>query len=171
MKLFLDVDGVINLDGTDSWDDVRYERSGLGYIMGISDKMITELLEVVEANGIELIWATTWVIDGHCETHLTHLYNIPTGLRMIDWYADDVPGHDSWSGCGKLNGVAAIAEDDEPIIWIDDCLGPSDYAWGEARRGSSLLIRTDPRDGITADDILEIEAFAKEHSDAQAQSV
>jgi hypothetical protein len=168
MKLFLDVDGVLNPDlcpdnnDLNSWGDWRHKRIGLGYNMLVSDLMLQSFKDTCRKFDIEIVWATTWVIRDYVNLFLEYVYFFPADQRKIEWEPYGFKGFEVVRGCGKLPGVQFDDDDpNEPIIWIDDCLGPEDYEWAESRPGRSLLIKTDPRYGISPEDIQAIYNFAR----------
>lgn len=171
LKLYLDVDGVINPTTASAriWDDfvkVPTDAFGFDLEMNVSAKMISSLLELCREFDIEIVWATTWIINNRCETNLVPIYGLPGGLRQIDYEASTEYGerysYGNPAGCGKLPGVMFDAGENDPIIWLDDCLYGEDYAWAEERTGPTLLIRTPSDIGLTPKDIVEMREFARD---------
>lgn len=164
MKLYLDVDGVINFNTDEEWKDVRWERAGNGFNMSVSNKQMTRLIQLCAINNIEIVWATSWIVHDWCETYLVPLYGFPANLRKIDYYTPSTLSmiYPARGHCGKLPGVEQDAGEDEPIIWIDDCLGGEDITWAHGRKGKALLLRPNERVGLTEAGFKEIEKFIKE---------
>ena len=49
----------------------------------------------------------------------------------------------------KLAAIDAYAGPDRPLAWIDDAHDDSCHAWAGERAGPTLLLATDPSEGLT----------------------
>ena len=140
--LFLDVDGVISLFGFPSrgtppgqfhWVD--------GIAHCISDGAGARLRRLADA--FELVWATGW--EEKANEYLPLLLDLPDDeLPVLTFDGRAVFGTAHW----KLGAIDEYAGD-RPAAWIDDSLDESCTAWAEGRTAPTLLIETDPAEGIT----------------------
>lgn len=164
-KIYLDVDGCLNpwrasLNHVREWNDyVQQELNG--YPVWTSKQLGAYLLGL----GVEIVWATTWVVDDLANTHISEPHGFSTTMDCIV-YDPWALGEDldelyiPESECGKGPGVVNHAGD-HPVIWIDDCLGPNDEQMMKDRGDGIpyLLIRPNPNTGITRDDIAQMKMF------------
>lgn len=94
----------------------------------------------------DLIWATMW--EDRANEMLSPFYGLPDlpVIRFenyIYWDHTTTP---------KLFDIQAFVQD-RAFVWIDDAILPDAISWAE-RRGKALLLRTDPRIGLT-DEIIQ----------------
>jgi len=148
--LLLDVDGVLNpLSAPRRGGFRRYEL--LGFDVRLSRAHGRRLNALDE--WFEIVWATTWQHDA------PRLIAPRIGLRgthdVIE-FGEVSLDVDTW----KLRDVARFVGDG-PCAWIDDDLGADAYWWADAREAPTLLIRPDPRVGVTDDDFQTLEAFGR----------
>lgn len=177
-KIYLDVDGCLNpwragIKHVAQWDD--YVQLPLnGYQVWTSKKLGKALLDL----GVEIVWATTWVVDDLANTHISEPHGFETTLDCIiydPWGRDDEDGFQIYgldSECGKGPGVAEHAGD-HPVIWIDDCLGWNDEQIMK-ERGEGLpylLIRPNPDTGITREDVECMKEFIAKCRGSVAETV
>jgi hypothetical protein len=144
--LFVDVDGVISLFGFPSeaappgqfhWVD--------GIAHCISDSAGPRLCRLAQT--FELVWATGW--EEKANEYLPLLLDLPDDeLPVLTFDGRAVFGTAHW----KLAAIEEYAGD-RPAAWIDDSLDERCTAWAEARPAPTLLIETDPAEGITDKDV------------------
>jgi len=143
--LFLDVDGILNpslarLDG-----DWRLEQAGL-FQVWISPSLNCWLQYLID-NGIQIVWATTWVEIPVDLAELAERLGLAADLPRIDKLV--------WQGnyeCGKRAGVNTwllqhkVNPAEVPVAWADDQLGIGDIAW--ANENDVHPIKVPPRLGL-----------------------
>ena len=164
MKLFLDIDGVLNALHESAWDDsvktdvqVPVEKWGLAssvyetFEMNISPTIGERLL----ATGVDIVWLTTWCDDAN--TLISPLCGLPSDLPVagiLDWHRD-------WKHEAIMDFYDSC---DEPFVWVDDEAIPEEHTLDPER---VLCIRTDSATGITAAHINEITEFAIKHASVE----
>jgi len=142
--LFLNVDGVIAVHP-------ESEELPLGewYELGSSRAYVPDqALERVRAltSRFELVWATRW------EDRANECFGPRLGFR------DDVKvvrlGSDErWdAGTRKIKAIDAAAGK-RPAAWVDANITRRDEGWAKTRLAPTLLVRTDPYEGISDDDV------------------
>lgn len=166
--LFIDVDGVISTYGfAGNRQDPRFQagpavdkpnpQSGTFHMVdGIPhhigegmDRRIKALLPHFES-----VWATGW--GERANDHLVYLLKMPGELEVVDF--DVAPSTDG-SGHWKLDSLTARAGS-QPAAWIDDGHNEACLAWAAARDAPTLLISTDPFEGLTDAQVDELIAWA-----------
>jgi Swiss Army Knife RNA repair-like protein len=91
------------------------------------------------ATRFQIVWATAWGADAN--QLLAPLLQLPE-LPVIPF--PPVPFHPR----DKLPAITRYAGH-RPLAWIDDALPPEAHTWGASRRTPTLLISTDPAEGLT----------------------
>jgi hypothetical protein len=128
--LFLDIDGVLNPLAGRMGDDWRIVRAGMLNVW-FSDDLSTWLHSLID-QGIQIVWATTWIEIPIDLAELAVHYGLPTDLPRIERM--------HWEGqyeCGKRAGVNSwllkhgIDPLEVPVAWVDDKLGERDLAWAK----------------------------------------
>jgi len=140
MKLFLDVDGVLNSFGESPWEDCESHLVNMDskYMIRTSMSLGQSLLEL----GFDIHWLTMWYT--HANVHISPLVGFPSDLPVAGKHD---PSHEDW----KYDAVLAHWLDTaEPFVWIDDYAIPDS---AEYQFPDSLLIRPNPWTGITQEDI------------------
>jgi len=163
----VDIDGVISLFG-------GWERGGWGAASGTADDRdgppagsfhsiegsphflssaaAAHLLEL--AASYELVWASGW--EERANEHLPHLLGVPPALPFLRFARNVGRTNAHW----KLDAIDAYARD-RPLAWIDDAFNDACHEWARARRAATLLVQTDPQHGLTADEALQLERWAR----------
>jgi len=180
--LLLDVDGVlfpfcgVHLpDGCD-WvvfdDVVTPDGRTFEHLRCCFDPGQVERLRVL-AEAFELVWATTW--EQVANDRLSELFSLPE-LPVIAFY-DAPPGRITYHLSDILSGIATTKlgpvdmwVGERPLAWVDDQLHFDARAWAERRSADgapTLLVRTDPRRGLTNAQTDELLAFAASLSPSQ----
>ena len=140
--LLVDIDGVLSLWG---FDPNRRPEGVFASVEGIvhflSEQAARHLLDL--ASDFELVWCTGW--EEKANDHLPHALGLgPFPYLEFDAHAEagtTTPGH--W----KLGAIDAYA-DDRPLAWVDDALNDACRAWARARRAPTLLVETEPSEGL-----------------------
>jgi len=117
----------------------------------------------LQALGCELVWATGWEDEANDE--ISPRLGLPE-LPVLAWTLGDI-GRPEPSGLHwKTRDIVEIAVG-RPFVWVDDEIGPVDRDWVAAHHPApALLRRVDPRIGLTAADIDEIEAWLADLGEA-----
>jgi hypothetical protein len=160
--LMVDIDGVISLFGAplpsqgasasvdDAPSGARSEppppsRGRFHSIDGIphflSATAAAHLLALSVA--FDLVWASGW--EEKADEYLPWLLGLPAGLPFLRFPRAVGRGNAHW----KLAAIETYAGD-RPLAWVDDALNEACRAWASARAAPTLLVRTEPRDGLTA---------------------
>ena len=158
--VFLDVDGVVspNREGSLAWDDWE-AMPYASYSILISRTMAARLA----ALRARLVWFTTWgnLANSEVGGHL--------GWPELD-VVDLAPA--GTSGESKVQGLRqALASCDGPVVVIDDDPVVQTGARELLTGRRSLLIQPDPRIGLTADQLDEVERFLASDAGGTATAV
>lgn len=155
--LFIDVDGVISTYGFagNPADPRAAERpSGGSFHMvdGILHHIGPGMAERIRAllPHFESVWATGW--GERANEHLVLILDLPGELEVVEFAVQ--PSTDG-SGHWKLDSLTERARG-HAAAWIDDGHNEACQAWAEARDEPTLLISTDPFDGLTDDQVDEL---------------
>lgn len=137
----VDVDGVISLFGFDprARPPGRFHTiDGIPHFL--SSQAASHLLDL--RLGFELVWASGW--EEKANEYLPHLLGLPGPLPYLSF--DRAPGRANahW----KLNAIDAHA-DTRPVAWIDDSFNDACHAWANSRPAPTLLVQTQPDQGLT----------------------
>ena len=101
----------------------------------------------------ELVWCTGW--EEKANDYLPHAVGLgPFDYLSFDTVEGTTPGH--W----KLGAIDAYARD-RPAAWIDDAHDEACHAWARAREAPTLLVGTDPAEGLVAAHARELRAWAE----------
>jgi hypothetical protein len=153
--LLVDIDGVISLFGFEpdkrpagTWVQVE----GIAHLL--STTAAQHLLDL--ETHYESVWCTGW--EEKANDHLPHLLGIgpypviPLGHRGAP--KKSLQGH--W----KLAAIDAYAGPERPLAWIDDFLDEACERWAASRPGPTLLVPTQPAEGLTAAQTLRLQDWA-----------
>lgn len=154
----IDVDGVLNcisgIDVDDShWEVPVFEAEGyeIRVPRGTRDRLAHLALR------FEMVWATSWESDA--DTYLLTTLDVDEERwPSIDWTSTAAPAGETW----KLHDVRLFVGS-RPCVWIDDDLHADAYQWAEERTASgiqTLLIETDPTEGLGDDELAQALEFA-----------
>jgi hypothetical protein len=162
----VDIDGVISLFG--GWQhggwgvhggashDEAAPAGSFHSIEGsphfLSSAAAAHLLEL--SASYELVWASGW--EDRANEHLPHLLGVPPALPFLRFSRNVGRTNAHW----KLDAIDAYARD-RPLAWIDDAFNDACHQWARLRRAPTLLVQTDPQRGLTADEALQLERWAR----------
>jgi HAD domain in Swiss Army Knife RNA repair proteins len=140
--LALDVDGVISLFG---FEGSLGEIPGRFHLIdGMAHCIPDEIGGRVRrlANSFEIVWATGW--EERANDRLPEILGLPEGLPFLTFDGNASFGSAHW----KIDPIDRYAGD-RPLAWVDDCIDPSCEDWAELREAPTLLVPTDPKQGLT----------------------
>ena len=153
--LALDVDGVISLFGFDGPLDAAPGRFHLvgGMAHCIDDGVRDRLRRLAER--YEIIWATGW--EDRANERLPEILGLPGELPFLTFDGNARFGTAHW----KIAAIDAYAGD-RPLAWVDDCLDDSCHRWASERSAPTLLVSTEPHQGLQDDHVEALLAWASE---------
>lgn len=152
VRLYLDVDGVINAQMPFGWGRLQngHGKDSEGYEFRIrwAPRMIEELTKL----DVDLVWTTTW--RSAAETAIAPL----TGLTLPSRVLHPLSGVTTFPSIHwKLEAlIADQRESPSPFIWVDDEIGMRDMFVAEALNG--LAISANPVIGIS---VANVEAMQR----------
>jgi hypothetical protein len=151
--LLIDVDGVLNPLGLGPEGHVppgfaAHDLEGLRVLLAREHGAWLTGLTV----DFDLVWATSWEHDA--DRLLAELVGLPRGMPVIRFESQT-----GWTT--KLPDVIRFVGD-RPVAWVDDVLGPDEYAWASSRAIPTLLIQPDHQSGLTPAHIDRLRRFAFE---------
>jgi hypothetical protein len=170
--LMVDIDGVISLFGAPghaaTWPagappkcDSATPRGSFHSIDGIphflSSTAAAHLLGLAEH--FDLVWASGW--EERAEEYLPHLLGLPEGLPFLHFERAPGRANAHW----KLAAIDAYAGA-RALAWIDDAFNEACHEWASERPAPTLLVRTEPEDGLTSREARLLAAWALERSAA-----
>ena len=160
--LFVDVDGVLSLFGFAP--NVAELPGPFHWIDGVAHCIPTAGGERLTrlAERYELVWATGW--EEKANEYLPHLLGL--GQRELPCLTFDgraVFGTAHW----KLEAIEAYAEG-RPAAWVDDNLDEACRKWAERREEPTLLVETQPAEGLTDKQVQQLIDWAGEVAPAAA---
>jgi hypothetical protein len=151
--LLVDIDGVISLFGGQLTARNGSFHSIDGMPHFLSATAAAHLLDL--ADDFDLVWCSGW--EEKADEHLPHLLGLPRGLPHLRFDRDVRRGHAHW----KLAAIDAYARG-RPLAWIDDALSDACHDWAAARAAPTLLVKTEPADGLTAREAVLLSRWARE---------
>ncbi len=155
--LMVDVDGVISLFGVPSEGatDAGTPRGSLhsvdGMVHFLSATAAAHLLELSEL--YELVWASGW--EERAEEHLPRLLGVPAGLPYLSFERDPGCSGAHW----KLEAIDGFAGG-RALAWVDDCFNDACHRWAAGRASPTLLVSTEPRQGLTSRETAVLRGWA-----------
>jgi len=153
--LLVDVDGVLSLfprpgDRLPERDDIHWINvEGIPHAIALDNCRRLRLL----AASFEMVWSTGW--EAKANEHLPELIGLPGTLEVISFDGPRYDAHAHW----KLGSIEAFIGD-RPIAWIDDAHDTACREWAAARSSATLLVDTDPAEGLADRQVAELEAWA-----------
>lgn len=152
--LFVDVDGVLSIYGFNP-HNAAYQGSWQmvdGIIHVIAHGSGERLIRLAEH--FELVWATGW--GERANDFLISLLGLGEKLPVVEFEVR--PSRDG-SGHWKLDGLSNF-EPGLPAAWIDDGHNDACHEWASQRSAPTLLITTDPAEGLLDNHVEQLIAWA-----------
>jgi hypothetical protein len=160
--LMVDIDGVLSLFG--GWEraggrELASERPLEGSFHSIdgmphflSSTAAAHLLDL--SSLFDLVWASGW--EERANEHLPHLLGLPPELPFLRFERAVGRANAHW----KLDAIDAYAGA-RPLAWVDDALNAACHEWAAARVAPTLLVQTDPQQGLTAREAAQLAEWAR----------
>jgi len=170
--LMVDIDGVISLFGAPghpatsaagpaSRPDPIAAQGTFHSIDGIphflSSTAAAHLLGLAEH--FDLVWASGW--EDRAEEYLPHLLGLPAGLPFLNFERSPGSTNAHW----KLEAIDTYAGG-RALAWIDDAFNEACHEWAAERPAPTLLVRTEPKHGLTLREARLLAAWAQARSAA-----
>jgi len=163
--LMVDIDGVISLFGCfpssalhaphcGDLDGSFHTIDGIPHFLSRAAAGHLLLL----ARDFELVWCSGW--EEKAEEYLPRLLGLPAGLPFL-CFAPGVGGKRLTNAHWKLDAITAHAGG-RPLAWIDDAFNPACHAWALQRPAPTLLVQTEPEQGLTAREAKQLAEWAQE---------
>jgi HAD domain in Swiss Army Knife RNA repair proteins len=149
--LFLDVDGVIALNG---WSlepppgKLHVIDVGAVYVADRAGELVRRL-----ATRFDLVWATGW--EKHANRELQGILGLEKGLPVLSFGRSARFGSSTW----KIDPVDRYARD-RPAAWIDDNFEWEHERWAANRPAPTVLIAADPDEGLCEGHVERLIAWA-----------
>jgi len=158
--LLVDIDGVISLfGGTDRSSGSPFAgRAGSFHSIDgmphfLSSMAAAHLLDL--QRHFELAWCSGW--EEKANEHLPHLLGLPPALPFLRFERSVGRSNAHW----KLAAIDEFAGE-RALAWIDDALNPACHEWAAARSAPTLLVQTEPEQGLTEREAQLLDAWAEE---------
>jgi hypothetical protein len=151
--LLLDIDGVISLFG---FDAARRPEGQFLMVDGIAHYLSAGVGEHLRTLGrsFELMWCSGW--EEKAEEYLPHALGLPAGTAYLTFEAEPGPNGRHW----KLASIDRHAGSERALAWVDDAHDETCVSWADARPAPTLLVRTNPAIGLTAEQVAELMDWA-----------
>jgi hypothetical protein len=153
--LFCDIDGVISLWG---FPPDRRPPGVWAAVDGIPHFLSTRAAEHLQhlAKAFALVWCSGW--EEKADEHLPGLLGVPKSLPHLGFGGHtrtEVSAHAHW----KLAAIEEFAGD-RPLAWVDDAFNDACWTWAAHRGAPTLLVATEPPEGLTDAHADELRRFA-----------
>lgn len=168
-RLYLDVDGVLNLFGASRWPSSEVKsgvatlvHDGFGQVIqeggwaasanpSYRINWAPELVDALNELDVELVWLTTWCHNA------SDLIAPMLGLTLESRVLEPVTGQVSFPSIfwKVISLVEDLKDFDGQAIWIDDEPNPTDFTTPEG----VLRIQPDPQFGLSPVDLDMIHAY------------
>jgi hypothetical protein len=153
----VDIDGVISLfagpaegAGRGSVEGSFHAIEGIPHFL--SATAAAHLLAL--SGAFELVWASGW--EERANEHLPHLLGLPEPLPFLRFARSVGRANAHW----KLDAIDTYS-DGRALAWLDDAFNPACHAWAQARAAPTLLVQTEPAQGLTASEADLLEDWAR----------
>ena len=151
--LLVDVDGVISLFGFDSQSPPEGTWLNVEGLLHLCSARAAEHLPALSED-FELVWCTGW--EEKASEHLAPIIGLDPAPPYLSFDRNPGRGHAHW----KLAAIDDHAGPDRPLAWIDDALNEACHDWARERPGPTLLVTTDPAEGLVDSHARELRAWA-----------
>jgi hypothetical protein len=172
--LLVDIDGVLSLFGTpgdvgsSTPMPVAPAAGPDGAISGsfhaidgiphfLSSTAASHLLRL--APSFELVWASGW--EEKANEYLPRLLGVPDSLPFIPFSRRTSVAARTTHAHWKLDSITAYVAQ-RALAWVDDAFNPACHEWAGARGAPTLLVSTDPAQGLTAREAQTLLEWARE---------
>ena len=151
--LLVDIDGVISLFG---FDHGRLPEGRFVAVDGIPHFLSTDAADQLRAlsGEFELVWCSGW--EEKADEHLPLALGLPAGWAHLSFEGDGNGEGRHW----KLASIDRYAGK-RALAWVDDAHDDSCHAWAAARSAPTLLVTTDPAQGLTQAHTATLTAWAR----------
>ena len=139
--LLVDVDGVISLFGFDSQSPPEGTWLNVEGLLHLCSARAAEHLPAL-SDDFELVWCTGW--EEKAGEHLAPLIGLDPPPPYLSFDRNPGRGYAHW----KLAAIDDHAGPKRPLAWIDDAFNDACHAWARERPGPTLLVTTDPAEGL-----------------------
>ncbi|UDL15966.1 phosphatase [Microbacterium phage Pumpernickel] len=162
VKLYLDVDGVVNLfpkkgENKSGWDSLSRGKVSQFHITWAPD-----MIEALRGLGVELVWTTMWM--EWAPQHLSRLIGYGSEARYLVPLGEGQPQWPTILWKHKAVHVDQL-EKPSPFIWLDDEMSREQRLWAESMGG--LAIRTNETQGITPDIVALMREYVAKHTESE----
>jgi hypothetical protein len=151
--LLVDVDGVISLFGFDGRNPPEGTWLNVEGLPHLCSARAAEHLPALSED-FELVWCTGW--EEKAGEHLTPLIGLEPSPPYLSFDRNPGKGHAHW----KLAAIDGHAGPDRPLAWIDDAFNDACHDWARERPGPTLLVTTDPAEGLVASHAQQLREWA-----------
>ncbi len=151
--LLIDVDGVISLFDFDPADQPPGNWLTVDGILHLCSARAAEHLPPL-GNHFELVWCTGW--EEKANDYLPSEIGLAGPLPYLQFGPSAGTTRAHW----KLDAIDRFAGDHRPLAWIDDALDAACHQWAAERPGPTLLVTTQPSEGIDQRHALELRTWA-----------
>ena len=151
--LLVDVDGVLSLFGFGAAPPAGLLGTTVDGIPHFLSPAAAARLNRLAAS-FSCVWCTGW--EERAEEHLPRLLGLPGGWPHLTLPAHPGAAQRHW----KLGAIESWAGPFAPLAWIDDGLDASCEAWAAARGAPTLLVRTEPAEGLGDEHVTRLESWA-----------
>jgi len=153
--LFLDVDGVLNLQKPREHFKSRVKTKVDGHKFVYDLSVVDKLPELSEI--FEIVWASKgW--RGREDTYLSPIFSLPTALKQLPLPGNPEDYKNDEMLPEKLDEIRRFAGD-RPCAVVDDKGGQHIEDW-VADRLNTIFIQPNPHRGLKLKDIKKLESFA-----------
>jgi hypothetical protein len=157
--LLVDVDGVISLWG---FDGRSRPPGAFASVDGIPHFLSQEAADhlLALAGAFELVWCTGW--EEKANEYLPYALGLgPLPYLSFDGAgrAGSDPADGTTPGHWKLGAIDAYVGD-RPAAWVDDAHDDACHRWAAARGAPTLLVPTDPAEGLVTAHARRLHAWA-----------
>jgi hypothetical protein len=163
--LMVDIDGVISLFGCfrssalpaphcGDLDGSFHTIDGIPHFLSRAAAGHLLLL----ARDFDLVWCSGW--EEKADEYLPRLLGLPAGLPFLR-FAPGVGSKRLTNAHWKLDAITAHSGG-RPLAWIDDAFNPACHAWALQRPAPTLLVQTEPEQGLTAREAQRLQQWVQE---------